>query len=341
MAAKLEIRQIGPDEFARWDEFVDSCQGGCLFNKTRWAVPMARATGERLHVLVAEKGQHWHGGMVCFSVRAGGLRYARAPLATPYLGPLVWQDPRSKPDRQTAQFVAVLEVLIAHAEEQFDLLALQSHPSLSDLRPFFWASWDVTPIYTYYFDLNDLEGARGRICREHSRMIRRAASAGVVVDSRSDFDAFYRLYLATYDRQEKQLEYPESVYRQVIDAYDRAGLLRWYFARHEGRDVGAFLTVVDGPVAYAWLCGADPAALHLGVNQLLHWTTVERSAAEGCRCYDYVGAQSKTVAMFKSQFGCKLVPYHSLRRTRSKSARLQRWLGEGKQLARALVGAGG
>jgi hypothetical protein len=268
------------------------------------------------------------------------LRYVRAPLATPYLGPIVRQDPRSKPDRQTAQAVAVMEGLIEYLEEHFDVFALETHPALLDLRPFFWADWNVTPVYTYYFDLTDLPGAGQRICREHSRMIRRAERAGVSLDRRSDFETFYRLYLATYDRQDKLLEYPKSTYRQVVEEYDRAGLVRWFFARHEGRDVAAFITVVDGPVAYAWLCGGDPSALQLGVNQFLHWSTVEQSAAEGCRTYDYLGALSRTVAMFKSQFGCRLVPYHTLRRTCSRAARVQQWLGQTRQLARAFVTSG-
>ena len=69
-------------------------------------------------------------------------------------------------------------------------------------------------------------------------------------------------------------------------------------------------------IAYYWQAGASKEYLPTGLNQLLVQRVIEHYTSEGYKKFDFVGADTDTIARYKSTFNFPLVPMYSVSKSR-------------------------
>ena len=80
----------------------------------------------------------------------------------------------------------------------------------------------------------------------------------------------------------------------------------------DGIDLGYYYVVIDGDTAYAWVSAFDYEWQSTRLNQLLTVLMLEDLKRKGIRYFDFVGADTESIARYKAQFNFELVPSYSV-----------------------------
>ncbi len=126
------------------------------------------------------------------------------------------------------------------------------------------------------------------------RNIRLAARRGVAVrrGGAADFDAFYRLYTETAQRQGFVIR-PPDYYFDAWGSFLDAGLAHLLLAEFEGEIIAGLVLFTFGPTAW-YMYGASSARHRRQMpNQLLQWEAIRAARANGCTLYDLWGAPDR------------------------------------------------
>jgi hypothetical protein len=174
------------------------------------------------------------------------------------------------------------------------------------------------------------------------RKIKRAEREGLIyVEGHSSdlLDEFYRLMLLTRRRHNLPPQ-PKQWFVNVIDCLGPACKLRMAFK--DKTAVAAILTLRHKDTAvYKYGC-SDASANQMGGTQLVLWRSIEESAREGLRYYDFGRSDlaNSGLITFKDRWGCKRVnlPYWRYTNGR-KASRLEPSLEDDwkRQLARRVL----
>lgn len=133
-----------------------------------------------------------------------------------------------------------------------------------------------------------------------------------------EVEAAVALVEGSHDRQEHALGTPPETLAVLARALGRAGLVRVFVARRGGTPEAGLLVLTDGHTAHYWLAGSVPGpAMTVLVGHVM-----ERLREEGAAYFDFVGANTPSIAEFKRKFGGLLVPYFRARHTAHPALRL-------------------
>jgi hypothetical protein len=236
---------------------------------------------------------------------------------TRYLGPLLLDYPgtdRVADERCRHDFIsAALSCFDARFSPGY--VIVRTAPRYDDHRPFVWDGFDATPQYSYVVDLGpDRSTLLERFSRDARNNIR-TDTTGLEIDEEGA-DSIPPLIDQLRARHRERGE-PYSVTADfVTDLYERLpdGIVRPYVVRHEGTMVGGMIALEDRETVYRWQGGVKPD-VDFPVNELLDWHIMRRAAERGCRRYDLVGANHRSISRYKSKFDPDLVVFQSLVRS--------------------------
>ncbi|QXD14857.1 GNAT family N-acetyltransferase [Rhodocaloribacter litoris] len=301
---------------ARWHTLWTCSPQRCAF--AAW--PYARALAETMNLeaaaLFVEVNGTDEAGVLLFRRRRGPYRTAVVPPFTAFT-PLVFRH--MPPEAALHARTSAFETALATLERHFDGVALHLHPTTTDVRVCRWRGWSVTPLYTYCIRLADeptlldgwSAGAR-RTFRNHREAYRleTAEEAGVVV----------HLVQKSLARQGRPLPVPPAALAGLVTRLHEAGLVRLFSlrSRKEGIPEAAVALLHDGRTAHYWLAGSRPGPAMTVLLGLL-WPRLHR---EGMVTFDFVGANTPSIAEFKRRFGPHLTPYFRIEKTRPLLLRL-------------------
>lgn len=170
----------------------------------------------------------------------------------------------------------------------------------------------IQPETTRLIDLGADESTLwGDLRKKWRQYVNRARSSGVTVvdDDGARLGEFYGIYRETADRAGFLIR-TESAYRDVWNAYRRAGRARLLFAVDADGVAQATLmlircgTRVVEPYGGMTVAGAESRA-----NYLLKWEAIRSSREQSAQVYDLWGLAHPGIAHFKAGFGGREVRY--------------------------------
>lgn len=196
-------------------------------------------------------------------------------------------------------------------------------PGLCDARGLVWNGWVARPHYNYLTQW-DAEGAwRAQIESSARRQARKAREAGLVAEvlPAGRTERLADLWRRNAPRQKLDASLDERI--RAIGAWLDATGSGFVVEVNQsgGACEAAGLFGHDGS-RVAYLAGAsDPEALGSGAPTLLHEAVLEEIDRRGLpRCYDWVGANTPSVAQFKRKFGPRLETLIAVRREGTMAA---------------------
>jgi hypothetical protein len=192
-----------------------------------------------------------------------------------------------------------------------------------DARPFQWAGLRCGLYYTYYFRF---PYTLAQAASDIRRRVKKAQGLGYVCKVHgSPADA-----LACINESEKRKGFGYNVglpALQKLLAQLGPEVLRIYVTYGpDGSTAAAFvaLTQANG-ISYAFLTGSAGDVLPTGATQLNIWCMLEDLQAAGCTSFDYVGANTPSLAAAKAQWGCELVPHLTVEQVNVRALARDGW----------------
>lgn len=313
MATRLECALLEGDALAAWDALVERAPLGTLFHSYRWTALLAEAFGRTARVLGVFRNGELVAGSPLYERRVPGLVISNPPIVAGYAGALLGLPEYDRACRTNSEVEQVLDALEAGVRERYGYARLTHPPGVVDARPFLWHGWNVTPRYTFRMELRDPNDVFDAFEPDTRRKIRRAEEAGLVVSRIARTSEIIGAYESSYRRHEEPPPVPVSMLARLADRLIVDGLARGYVVRDEAGNAHAFqMQVLDSRVAYGWIAGMVPEHTPRAGFSLLTWRILSE-LAQTHRLYDFLGANTPTIAQFKRAFGGDLVPYWETR----------------------------
>jgi len=310
MAAHFQARELTSDERGIWDRLVAGSPQGSVFCSSRFSDAIAEATGRPFRFITVFRGDRLIAGLPVFERRKAGLKLAQQPSLVPHLGLLVSAEVEADhPRKREFNILQACGAISGWLTSRYDCIYASHHPGLTDVRPFTWYGWREKVCYTYRIRLDAFS-----VDTLHSstrKQVAKAEREGVQVEESEDLTPLSKMVAMSYGRRRRGVpfskEYLEALFRKLCGQ----GLAHLYYAKdREGRIVsGGRIILRSFNVVYDWVAGADPTHYDSGATSYLLYTLMEHSRADH-DVFDLMGANTPTIAVFKSNFGGQITPYY-------------------------------
>jgi lipid II:glycine glycyltransferase (peptidoglycan interpeptide bridge formation enzyme) len=148
------------------------------------------------------------------------------------------------------------------------------------------------PRHEWVLDLRPEEKEIQRGMKEKWRYnIRLAGRRGVTVrpsEGQDDFDAFYRLYQTTGERDRFAI-HSKEFYQEVLELFGRENHARLFIAEHEGKAIAANITLWLGRWSWYMYGASSNEDRDKMPNHLIQWTAMQWAKSQGCWYYNFRG----------------------------------------------------
>jgi hypothetical protein len=227
---------------------------------------------------------------------------AVVPPFTPYSAILLDKMPS---EAQTHERTSNLEHLLAALENRYAGADISLPPSIVDVRTFSWRKWAVRPLYTYRIDLDHESAIWTNWSESARRIVRRAREHFEIVDPGPNVVA--NLSVESYKRSGRKPPLSETGLTTFIADAESSVAARLFGARNTESGIveSAVAILRNDSTAYYWIAGG---AAGPGMSVLLA-ELFEQLSGEGIRTFDFVGANTDSIAEFKRRFGGHLTTY--------------------------------
>ena len=289
---------------ARWQALWEISPQRSFFS----SLPYTRAAAEvfglhcEMHLVTAD-GRDEAGALVLWRQR-GPYREVVVPPFTQYSAMVLRALPSEAEvhARRTA-----FEALLAALEPRFARLGF--FMTITDVRPAQWCGWQVKPFYTYRLAL-DAEDLRQAWSSATRRAVRKHSPAYRVEEQPEAASAIVQRCAESYQRHGRLLPADPDRLRTLVDALHAEGHVRLFIATpvEASAPEGGLAILHDGQTAHYWVAGSTPGP----AMTVLLGHTLPRLRDAGIETFDFVGANTPSIAEFKRHFGPVLTSYFHL-----------------------------
>lgn len=298
---------------ARIVPFADSAEtwGIVWVRATGWLgqhpgfLAAAMAGGTPPTCVLVENGRQPVAVMPFLEESRAGSRLLRHVSPAPFGGILVEDQQRLFSDESWRRtiFEAIAEALrpISRATVVFQ-------PGLIDVRPLVWQGWTAAPHYNYISRWDTADAFEKNLSSSARRQVAKARREGLTAHVESDMTSFFALRAATQKRQEFRDPIRPEGYAAML-AFNHHGLRSMAMSVRDavGRVHAGALYSAGHHRAYYLVGASDPELLGSGAPTLLHVEAIKWMEANAWpRTFDWVGANERGVAQFKSEFNPEL-----------------------------------
>ncbi len=287
-----------------WDEFA-SRYSDLIFYQSIWSEVLRQGLGGHpLYFYLREQGEIVVGlPGVLLNFRIFKILYASIPY-----GNLIGEK---------SYYPAFLELL----EKEFgrrgiDQIRLTESP-FSESHSFESSFKPVSAICT----LLDLRGSDpGKIWEGYKKNIRRdvrkAQRSGMTIhrgDSREDTNIFYKLYLASMERNRAMAKYPLRWFETLYEVLTKKGLGAFYVAKLNDVAIAGIVLIYSSASTHYFHNGSQYEFLKFCPNELLVHSSIENAVEKRISFFDFMGSASDDLSLirFKEKWGSHSVPVNT------------------------------
>lgn len=284
-------------ERARVDAFVRETPGATPFHLTAWTCAVERGTGQRGHILLAERGGALTGILPLTEIRS--RLFGRALVSTGFgvAGGILAESEAATCVLADGAWALARRVECASAE-------LRGGPV-----PAGWAVDDTTYLgFARPLAASD-DAELAAIPRKQRAEVRKALAADLQVANGTSA-AMLAEHHAVYAESVRNLGtpvFPARLFREVAEAFGTdADVLT---VRHDGAAVASVLSLYLGGTVFPYWGGGTAAARMLRANDRLYFALMSHARSKGCERFDFGRSKAGTgAAAFKKNWGFDPVP---------------------------------
>jgi hypothetical protein len=310
-------------DYSRWDSFVASSPQGSIFQSSEWIKIFCAQFGYTSEILSVVNGQEIIGGVVLFQRQRLGVRAIMTPPMMPYNGILFAPPGSRKGQRESKDNHEITSALLPVLEEKGHFVSLMLSPSVIDIRPFQWRKWTVTSRYTYANSLKNPGEILEMFSHSARRRVRKASEENITFEEIHDSLPVILLQEESYLRSGIKPPVRNELLQELCTRLIPSNALRFFGARHpDGTLLSAQAVITSGTSAYLWFFGRRSLANQENGSSFLMWKIFSTLAGGGISAIDLIGANTPSIAEFKSSFGGILTNYYDVQCYHPKSMKI-------------------
>lgn len=311
---EIQVRELVPSEFKKWDQLVEKTQPGTQFHTSDWLEIYRDVLSKDIRIYGCFRDDELVGGCPIFVKRFKGVFKVASSISsmTDYCGPLISESLSSKTRERVQESHEILNSLREFLSMQgFDSIHLKFSPGFEDIRPFTWNGWDSKVHYTHYLDLK--ENVDDNISRTIRKDLKSATKAGLETRKWSDPETYYSLLSKVYERQKLKIPLPRKFFERVFDLIRKKDIGYMLVSENpEGEAVAAHLTLYGKKSTIGWSSARDPSFNLRGTNTLLYYNEFLDLQSRNFEYMNVMAGNVPRFAEFIMAFSPKLVPYYSV-----------------------------
>lgn len=306
-----------PEAQERWEALRAVSPQRCAFAALPYARAAADATGLPCEVVFVEDAGRDEAGALIFRRKRGPYHEGVVPPFTAFTPLLFRASPgEAAIHARSSAFEAILGAL----EARLDVARLHLPPTLPDVRPAQWRGWSAAPLYTYRLALAEEPALTARWSGGARRTFRKARGRYRVLADAPEASSVVELLAERYAERGRALPLPPDNLVPFIERMREEKLVRIFTATPTGgaSPEAAVAILHDGHTAHYWVAGSRPGpAMTVLLGEML-----PRLHADGLTTFDFVGANTPSIAEFKRRFSPTLTPYFRLEKIRPRALRV-------------------
>ncbi|MCX7626283.1 MAG: GNAT family N-acetyltransferase [Candidatus Sumerlaeaceae bacterium] len=320
----FDVRVIEPHEYDSWDHFVTASRQGSIFHTSHWCETISAAYAPARPLIVGcFENKALVGGCVALERERFGMRTAVTPLLSPYCGFVLDTSVGEKISDAISHEHAVLETISRFLIDNYSYINLVLAPHLHDIRPLQQAGYLITPRFTYQLNLRlSPEEHWQRFDGNARRQIKKAQREAFELCERLPPAEAYKLFANTFVRHGESCPVSPELFGAVVEHKALDGY-REVIAAWDGDKLVGFVVLLHfSKTVYYALAANDAEYLPRGVSSLLVWEIVKQFSGREWDTFDFVGANTPSIARFKENFNPKLQLYFQVERYSSAILKL-------------------
>ena len=286
----------------RWKALADVAAVASPFSAPEVIGAIAAASGTSASlVFVSEDGSD-AAAMATFHRRAGPLSKLVHP-STAYYSPLLL---RAAPEPTTVhQQRDGLSLLLKALKRIRHKPRIQLPPPITDIRPAPALGLVATPFYT--FIAHPGENRSSNWSSSSRRLFERYRMQYVLENSAETIAPVVGMAHQAYERSGKKSPFQPKPLISAIEGLREGGHVATLGVRDTNGEIkGGVMLLRHRDTACYWISGSEPGpAMTVMVGLLIEWL-----AAEGVQEFDFMGANTFSIAEFKRRFGATLRPFY-------------------------------
>ncbi len=294
-----------------WDEFA-SRYTDLIFYQSVWSQVLKEGLGGRPLYFCLKEGGEVVAGLpgVLLNFMIFRILYASIPY-----GNLIGQKSYYPP------FLELLEKEFGRRSiDQIRLVESpfsDAYPLESSFRPAFSK---CTLLGLRGYDKDRIWGSYKKNIR---RDVRKAQRSGIVIrrgDSREDASLFYKLYLASMERNRAMAKYPFRWFKTIYEAMVRRGLGAFLLAELNHEATAGALFIKSPTSTHYFHSGSKYEFLKFCPNELLIHSALEEAIEEGHSWFDFMGSDPRDLSLlrFKEKWGGQTMDLHTFVKDRHR-----------------------
>jgi len=320
---QIDIRYLETSEYDLWDQFVDGCKYGTIFHKSFWLLPISKPQHLKFDIAACFKGGKLVAGMAfTWKRKYGRIPVIQTPLKTPFFGPVISYSDTKYSSKIESQVQSTATALTNFLMSKFQLFQAQFPPSLTDIRPYVWNGFLPKVHYTYIGEIHEDSVPSENFEPDIKRRIKKALELDhrlIVDSSRENISFAWDLEQLSFKRQQFSITaFRKDDFISFVQKLVEKGSAEVFTITQNEDPVASVVMILDQSrgVAYYWMAGANKDYLSTGLNQLLIQLILEKYKASSFRWFDFVGADTDSIARYKSTFNFPLVAMYSVTKSR-------------------------
>lgn len=305
MSKKFEIIEIKDSKL--WDDFIENSRQRTIFCTSLFSEILRKTTGRGYKIYGVLKNGNLVAGCPVYEKIKYGFKMAILPPLVPHLGIVLKDDKSLYLSKREYLTLKVEELLSERFSREYSYINLTNHPNLQDIRGFDWAGWKINARYTYIVNFKE----KPKISPSAKRQINKALKAGIKVKESSNIEEFANIVYKSYLRHGNPPPYSEEYLINIANYLfsKKIGILL-VAKDSEKRILSGMIMIKDKKTLYEWVVAGDPEFHETGANSLLLSYIFSNFSSQFDK-FDFMGANTQTIAKFKTNFGGQLVPYYT------------------------------
>ncbi|MDH3314147.1 MAG: FemAB family PEP-CTERM system-associated protein [Gammaproteobacteria bacterium] len=292
----VQVRELQPADFSRWDEFVSGCGEATFFHRAGWKTVIERAFGHRTCFLYAEAGGRIEGVLPLTEVKSLVFGHTLVSLPFCVYGGIAAQSEQARHALDTAACALAERRRVDHLE----------YRSLTPHHP----DWAHTDLYVTFRKPIDPEVERNllEIPRKQRAMVRKGIKAGLKSEIDGSVERFFPAYA-------------DSVHRLGTPVFSRRyfQVLRDVFGSdcevltvtRDGGLIASVMSFYFRDEVLPYYGGGTEQAREVAGNDFIYWELMRRACERGLRVFDYGRSKRGTGSFdFKKNWGFEPQPLH-------------------------------
>lgn len=287
---KLNIVELQPADFSRWDQFVAACGEATFFHRAGWKTVIERAFGHRTCFLMAESDGRIEGVLPLAEVKSFLFGHSLVSLPFCVYGGVAASTARARSalDEAARQLAEQLKV---------DHLEYRSIKSIHD-------HWDHKDLYvTFKKEIDpDLERNLLAIPRKQRAMVRKGIKAGLKSEIDGNVERLFSAYSDSVHRlgtpvfSKRYFEILFEVFGQDCEVLTITG--------SDDQLIASVMSFKFRSEVLPYYGGGTVAAREVAGNDFMYWEVMRRACQGGMRTFDYGRSKRGTGSFdFKKNWG--------------------------------------